>query len=59
LLSNACNLYRYAAGGWMARVYLQDFGVDDVASFVSLGSPLNAVPKVGLYKLNAVDPQLE
>jgi hypothetical protein len=43
----------------MARVYLQDFGVDDVASFVSLGSPLNAVPKVGLYKLNAVDPQLE
>ena len=35
----------HSAGGWMARVYLKDFGVDDVAAFVSLGSPLNAVPK--------------
>ena len=38
-------LCAHSAGGWMARVYLKDFGVDDVASFVSLGSPLNAVPK--------------
>ena len=35
----------HSAGGWMARVYMKDFGVDDVAAFVSLGSPLNAVPK--------------
>lgn len=38
-------LCAHSAGGWMARVYLQDFGVDDVAALVSLGSPLNAVPK--------------
>lgn len=38
-------LCAHSAGGWMARVYLKDFGVDDVASLVSLGSPLNAVPK--------------
>ena len=35
----------HSAGGWMARVYLKDFGVEDVAGLVSLGSPLNAVPK--------------
>lgn len=38
-------LVAHSAGGWMARVYLKDFGVDDVAGLVSLGSPLNAVPK--------------
>ena len=38
-------LCAHSAGGWMARVYLKDFGVDDVAALVSLGSPLNAVPK--------------
>ena len=38
-------LVAHSAGGWMARVYLNDYGVDDVRALVSLGSPLNAVPK--------------
>mmetsp|Transcript_19475 Transcript_19475/g.31529 ORF Transcript_19475/g.31529 Transcript_19475/m.31529 type:complete len:289 (+) Transcript_19475:999-1865(+) len=43
--SSRVTICAHSAGGWMARVYLKDFGVTDVASFVSLGSPLNAVPK--------------
>jgi pimeloyl-ACP methyl ester carboxylesterase len=38
-------LVAHSAGGWLARVYLHDFGVDDVRALVSLGSPLNACPK--------------
>lgn len=38
-------LVAHSAGGWMSRVYMQDFGVDDIRCVVTLGSPLNAVPK--------------
>ena len=38
-------LVAHSAGGWMARVYLDAYGVQDVRALVSLGSPLNAVPK--------------
>ena len=38
-------LVAHSAGGWLARVYVQDFGTDDIAMVLSLGAPLNAVPK--------------
>ena len=39
------SLVAHSAGGWMARVYLEDFGTASVCQLVSLGSPLNSVPK--------------
>jgi pimeloyl-ACP methyl ester carboxylesterase len=39
------SLVAHSAGGWMARVYLEDFGTESVHQLVSLGSPLNSVPK--------------
>lgn len=39
------SLVAHSAGGWMARVYLEDFGLGDVACLLSLGSPLNPVPE--------------
>ena len=39
------SLVAHSAGGWMARVYLEDFGTASVRQLVSLGSPLNSVPK--------------
>lgn len=32
-------LLAHSAGGWLARVYLAEFGTADVAALVSLGSP--------------------
>ena len=43
--SDRVALVAHSAGGWMSRVYMQDFGVDDIRCVVTLGSPLNAVPK--------------
>lgn len=39
------SLVAHSAGGWMARVYLEDFGTSSVRQLVSLGSPLNSVPE--------------
>lgn len=38
-------LVAHSAGGWMARVYLSDYGTDDISALTTLGSPLNSVPK--------------
>ena len=43
--SDRVALVAHSAGGWMSRVYMQDFGVDDIRCVVTLGSPLYAVPK--------------
>lgn len=42
--SDKVRLVAHSAGGWMARVYLSDFGCAEVCHFVSLGSPLKSVP---------------
>jgi pimeloyl-ACP methyl ester carboxylesterase len=43
--SQKVSLVAHSAGGWMARVYMEDFGCESICKFISLGSPLNSVPK--------------
>ncbi|KAG0611449.1 hypothetical protein M758_7G142000 [Ceratodon purpureus] len=37
--SGKVTIVAHSAGGWLGRVYMADFGTEDVALFLSLGSP--------------------
>lgn len=39
------SLIGHSAGGWLARVYLQEFGASDVSLLLTLGTPHLAPPK--------------
>lgn len=39
------SLVGHSAGGWLARVYMSEFGISDVAMLLSLGTPHLAPPK--------------
>ncbi|KAL0425519.1 UNVERIFIED_CONTAM: hypothetical protein Sradi_1086700 [Sesamum radiatum] len=39
------SLIGHSAGGWLARVYLQEFGISDVSLLLTLGTPHLAPPK--------------
>ncbi|KAL0464343.1 UNVERIFIED_CONTAM: hypothetical protein Slati_0321900 [Sesamum latifolium] len=39
------SLIGHSAGGWLARVYLQEFGLSDVSLLLTLGTPHLAPPK--------------
>ncbi|KAK4414375.1 hypothetical protein Salat_2850500 [Sesamum alatum] len=39
------SLIGHSAGGWLARLYLQEFGVSDVSLLLTLGTPHLAPPK--------------
>ncbi|KAL8495854.1 hypothetical protein ACS0TY_019827 [Phlomoides rotata] len=39
------SLIGHSAGGWLARVYLQEFGTSDVSLLLTLGTPHLAPPK--------------
>ncbi|XP_073012110.1 uncharacterized protein [Typha latifolia] len=39
------SLIGHSAGGWLARVYMQEFGISDIALLLTLGSPLLPPPK--------------
>ncbi|CAA0827169.1 alpha/beta-Hydrolases superfamily protein [Striga hermonthica] len=39
------SLIGHSAGGWLARVYLQEFGISDVSLLLTLGTPHIAPPK--------------
>ncbi|MCO5581296.1 hypothetical protein L7F22_035175 [Adiantum nelumboides] len=39
------SLIGHSAGGWLARVYMSEFGVDDIAMLLSLGTPHLPPPK--------------
>ncbi|PIN25163.1 hypothetical protein CDL12_02106 [Handroanthus impetiginosus] len=39
------SLIGHSAGGWLARVYLQEFGLPDVSLLLTLGTPHLAPPK--------------
>ncbi|KAH7387755.1 hypothetical protein KP509_16G039500 [Ceratopteris richardii] len=39
------SLVGHSAGGWLARVYMAEFGIDDIAVLVSLGTPHLPPPK--------------
>lgn len=34
----------HSAGGWLGRVYMADYGTEDIALFLTLGSPHLYVP---------------
>lgn len=42
--SEKVTIIAHSAGGWLGRVYMADFGTDDIALFLSLGSPHLYVP---------------
>lgn len=42
---SALSLIGHSAGGWLARVYLQEFGISDVSLLLTLGTPHLAPPK--------------
>ena len=33
------SLLGHSAGGWLARVYMSEYGIDDIAMLLSLGTP--------------------
>ncbi|XP_051146474.1 uncharacterized protein LOC127262032 [Andrographis paniculata] len=39
------SLVGHSAGGWLARVYMQEFGISDVSLLLTLGTPHLAPPK--------------
>ncbi|GFQ02294.1 hypothetical protein PHJA_002373400 [Phtheirospermum japonicum] len=42
---SSLSLIGHSAGGWLARVYLQEFGISDVSLLLTLGTPHLAPPK--------------
>ncbi|KAL3622375.1 hypothetical protein CASFOL_033786 [Castilleja foliolosa] len=42
---SSLSLIGHSAGGWLARVYLQEFGITDVSLLLTLGTPHLAPPK--------------
>ncbi|KAL3815176.1 hypothetical protein ACJIZ3_016444 [Penstemon smallii] len=43
--ASTVSLIGHSAGGWLARVYLQEFGLSDVSLLLTLGTPHLAPPK--------------
>ncbi|KAI3435235.1 uncharacterized protein J3R85_006343 [Psidium guajava] len=39
------SLIGHSAGGWLARVYMEEFGVDDISLLLTLGTPHSPPPK--------------
>lgn len=52
------SLLAHSAGGWLARVYLDSFGVDSVATLVTLGSPHLPPPKDAIGVVDQVSKLL-
>ncbi|EPS67981.1 hypothetical protein M569_06790, partial [Genlisea aurea] len=42
---SSLSMIGHSAGGWLARVYLQEFGQSDVSLLLTLGTPHRAPPK--------------
>jgi triacylglycerol esterase/lipase EstA (alpha/beta hydrolase family) len=40
LADGKLSLIGHSAGGWLARVYMEEFGTSDISLLLTLGSPL-------------------